>query len=113
MAKRIREQSRDEPVLVTGDFNAGEQNPAIAALTEDGKLLADTFRALHPDEKTSGTFHGFQGVPGDEKIDAILVRGPWRTLEAAVVHAHEGDRYPSDHFPVTATVALDEKNASR
>lgn len=108
IAQRIKAIPPDEPVLVLGDFNAGEQNPAIAALTDDGRLLRDSFRELHPRDEHAGTFHGFGGVPGKEKIDGIWMRGPWRVVDAAIVHAHEGARFPSDHFPVTATVALEE-----
>jgi len=106
IARRIKELASEEPVVVMGDFNAGEDNAAIAALTENGRLLEDTFRKLHPDKTQAGTFHGFSGNPGKEKIDAVFIRGPWQTSEAQIVDAHEGDRYPSDHFPVTATISL-------
>lgn len=108
IAQQIKGIPTNEPALVMGDFNAGEQNPAIAALSDDRRLLRDTFRELHAGDQDAGTFHGFGGVPGKEKIDGIWMRGPWRVVEAAILHAHEGDRYPSDHFPVTATVALEE-----
>ncbi len=92
----------DEPVLVTGDFNAGESNPAFAALLDGG--LADTFRALHPDATDVGTFHGFEGDRSGEKIDAVLASPGWRVREAWIVALREDGRYPSDHFPVMAVV---------
>ena len=95
----------DESVLVTGDFNAGESNPAFTALLEGG--LNDTFRTLHPDARDVGTFHGFEGDRSGEKIDAVLASPGWRVLEAWIVTLHDGSRYPSDHFPVMAVVGFE------
>jgi len=89
---------------VSGDFNAAEDNPAIVALTRGDALLRDTFRPLHPDEASSGTFHGFTGTAGAAKIDAILATPGWRVQDAAIVRLSRAGRYPSDHFPVTAVL---------
>ncbi len=105
-----RRRPRD-PFLVLGDFNAGETNPAFQTLlggTEaDGPLL-DVFRVVHPDATGVGTFHGFTGEAGPERIDAIFASGGWTVLDAEIVRAAEprdgGTRYPSDHYPVTAEV---------
>ena len=99
-----------EPVLLTGDFNAGESNPAFVALLEGE--LTDTFRALHPDATDVGTFHGFEGDRSGEKIDAILASPGWRVREAWLVTDQEGGRYPSDHFPVMAVASLAESAGS-
>jgi len=105
---RTRIEARDPkaPVIVTGDFNAGEKNPAVLAMLE-GNILRDTFRVKHPDESTVGTFTGFKfGQVQGEKIDYIFASDEWLVTEAAIVRTAKGDRYPSDHFPVTATLRL-------
>lgn len=94
--------SPGDPVLVTGDFNAGERNPAFLALLEGG--LTETFRELHPGAPDVGTYHGFAGDRSGEKIDAVLASPGWRTREAWIVTLSEDGRYPSDHFPVAAVV---------
>jgi endonuclease/exonuclease/phosphatase family metal-dependent hydrolase len=100
---------RDEPVIVTGDFNAGENNPAVVRLTagppdRPGRLV-DTFRVLHPDERDVGTFTGFRPDATDgDKIDYVLVEPGIEVLSASIVRTSRGGRYPSDHFPVVATV---------
>jgi endonuclease/exonuclease/phosphatase family metal-dependent hydrolase len=109
---RIRARSApDDPVLLMGDFNAGESNPAFRSLLRDDgasrTVLYDTFRAAQPDAVATGTYHAFSGDRAGEKIDAILASSEWRTLEADIVLFHEGGRYPSDHFPVTATLIRD------
>ena len=94
----------DDPVLVTGDFNAGEDNPAFRRLLAGG--LRDTFRDRHPDVDPVGTSKGFKGETDGGKIDAVLASAGWNVLEAAIVRTNDAGRYPSDHFPVTALVRL-------
>ncbi len=101
---------KQEPVVVLGDFNSGEANPAYRLLTDSTDspaLLHDTFRVLHPRDSIVGTFNGFRGDSTGEKIDHILVTRGWRTEDATIVRRSAGGRYPSDHFPVTATIRLE------
>lgn len=114
LMERIASRDRaDEPVIVMGDFNAGESNPAMRYLTgeielEDRRVnapLIDSFRAIHPDVEMVGTFTGFDpGRTDGEKIDAILVPPGVRVNAAEIVRERRDDRWPSDHFPVTATL---------
>jgi len=109
LLERIRTRAAPDPVIVTGDFNAGEENPAFQHLVGQDAVppLSDTFRALHPDTAgVIGTFHGFLGSVTGEKIDAVLATPDWVPLEAGIVHTSRDGRYPSDHFPVTAHLAL-------
>ena len=97
----------EDPVIVTGDFNAGETNPAFRQLLEAPKaLLVDTFRLIHPMAGEVGTFNGFEGATSGEKIDAVLASGGWEVVAAQIDRAARQGRYPSDHFPVTATLTL-------
>ncbi|HXW03890.1 MAG TPA: endonuclease/exonuclease/phosphatase family protein [Vicinamibacterales bacterium] len=103
----------EEPVIVTGDFNVGEQNPALHTLVgpptgagaSGPRLFVDTFRALHPDETTVGTYNAFKfGTVSGDKIDYILVPPGTEVMRADIVRTSRGERYPSDHFPVVAQV---------
>lgn len=109
LAERIRARSgADEPVIVTGDFNVGENNPALPVLLGGAApLLVDTFRVMHPDAKEVGTFTGFDPArtTGD-KIDYVLVTPGIGVRAAAIVRTAREGRLPSDHFPVTATLRL-------
>ena len=110
--RRIRRQG--EPVVVTGDFNAGEDNPAFRTLLEDPDVpLRDTFRVLHPEEEAVGTFHGFRGDTEGEKIDAVLADPSWNVQEAAIQRWRQAGAYPSDHYPVTAVLGWPSRGEQR
>jgi endonuclease/exonuclease/phosphatase family metal-dependent hydrolase len=95
-----------EPVIVTGDFNAGEDNPAVQTMVA-GKAFVDTFRVVHPDEKQVCTFNGFKAERIDgPKIDYVFVQPGTEVLSAAIIRTARDGKYPSDHFPVVATIRL-------
>ena len=112
LAERIAaRRATDEPSIVTGDFNAGEANPAVTRLTAAQgaapAMYLDSFRVRHPDEKSAGTFNGFKfGTTTGDKIDYVLVPPGTEVLDAAIIRTSRDDRYPSDHFPVVAKVLL-------
>ncbi len=104
---RIDTRAVPDPVIVTGDFNVGEANPALATLTGGGAPFVDTFRVLHPEVKDAGTFSNFKfGFHGTDKIDYVLVQPGTEVMSAEIVRFSQNNRYPSDHFPVTARVRL-------
>lgn len=105
---KSRLEARDPmaPAIVTGDFNAGEKNAAVAAMLEGGRLR-DTFRVKHADASPVGTFTGFKfGQTGGDKIDYVFATPEWTVTDAEIVRTARGDKYPSDHFPVTAVLTL-------
>ena len=106
LAERIAaRRGTGEPALITGDFNAGEDNRALSTLVNAGYV--DTFRVRHPDAREAGTFTGFDlTATTGPKIDYVLVPPGSEVLDAAIVRTSRDGRYPSDHFPVTARVRL-------
>lgn len=95
-------------ILVMGDFNAGESNPAFRALLSDARVpLVDVHRWFGPDEEWGGTFHGFAGGTSGEKIDAILMRrGDWVLAgDAGVDRRRWGALWASDHYAVWALLS--------
>jgi endonuclease/exonuclease/phosphatase family metal-dependent hydrolase len=101
-----------EPVVITGDFNAGEDNPALASLVPG--MFVDTYRVLHPKATDVATFNGFRPGPlTGPKIDYVLVQPGTAVLGAAIVRTMRDGRYPSDHFPVVARVRLRDPRAER
>jgi endonuclease/exonuclease/phosphatase family metal-dependent hydrolase len=102
LLERIGARDPKAPAVVTGDFNAGENNPAAVAMRG---AFADSFRLLHPGATEVGTFNGFKpGQTSGDKIDFVFVEPGTEVLDAAIVRTSRDGRYPSDHFPVTARV---------
>lgn len=119
LTERIGQRKHKEPFIITGDFNAGENNPAILYLKGKAVLgdekggesknpiaVVDTFRLLHSDAKDVGTFHEFKGICTGDKIDYIFTTPEVKILEAAILYDNIEGRYPSDHFPVTARLGF-------
>lgn len=109
----IRKQSDETPFVITGDFNAGETNSAILLLKGENRsdliessplTLIDTYREIHPQAREVGTFNGFKGTRTGDKIDYIFVSPNVKTKTAEIDSTHFDRRYPSDHFPVTASI---------
>lgn len=107
LLQRVADFDPDLPVIVTGDFNAeAATNPVHTALTAPA-AFSDTWVETHEAEPEIGTFHNFLGpdeAAGRARIDWILTRGPIETVEAEIVTNELDGQYPSDHFPVTATL---------
>ncbi len=102
LVKRIGEKNL--PVILTGDFNSTEDNPAIKAVLASG--LIDTFRALHKTGHNQGTFHAFKGNTDGEKIDYIFVSKEFNPVSSEIITTSYNGRFPSDHFPVSATIIV-------
>jgi endonuclease/exonuclease/phosphatase family metal-dependent hydrolase len=103
-----------DPVIVTGDFNADEESAAIRFMKGEALVdgasnplpLVDSFRALFPDETQVRTGHGFNGGTEGPKIDFIFMGPGQIAIAAEIDHSDSDGRYPSDHYPVTATLQL-------
>ena len=99
-----RDGSPGDALLVFGDFNSDESNPAFRALVGANTGLLDTYRAVHPDAAYVGTFNSFRGDSTQGKIDAILAGPGWQVTEASIDRRRWGALWASDHFAVAAVV---------
>jgi len=107
LLERTRAVSAELPVIVTGDFNAAaEASAPWQTLTEGG--FADAWLAAESTTGPEVTFGRFGPPPenGKRRIDWILVRGPVSAKRCETVLYNESGRYPSDHYPVVARLAL-------
>ena len=104
LLERIAARAPASPTIVTGDFNAGERNPAVVAMRGS---FRDSFRVLHASATEVGTFTAFRfGDTTGDKIDYVFVSADVEVLDAAILRDSRDGRYPSDHFPVTARVRV-------
>ena len=95
-------------VIITGDFNSGENSKPYQALfsaDSNGRTLIDTYRSYVPTTRDQeGTFHAFSGDQSGQRIDWIGATKNLSVEAAAIVSTASDNRYPSDHFPVTAVL---------
>jgi endonuclease/exonuclease/phosphatase family metal-dependent hydrolase len=97
-----------EAVLVMGDFNADEANPAYRIALAAGMLNA--FRQAHPGTREVNTFNGFQRdvpvvVTGGMIDHILLASADWRVRQAGIDRTRSRDgRWASDHFAVWARI---------
>jgi endonuclease/exonuclease/phosphatase family metal-dependent hydrolase len=116
---RLSARKHADPVILTGDFNSGENNPVVRYLKGEWELsatsngpsrnplpLVDTFRLLHKDAMDVRTAHGFKGDRVGQKIDYIFVQPGVDVLKAEILYDSKDNRYPSDHFPIMAALNL-------
>ena len=96
----MTQRAEDKPLILTGDFNANKDSFAYQLLTKDG--LFDVYRSANARDFAAGTFHGYGQVT--EPIDWVLASGHFEVTSAHVDDHHEGNLYPSDHYPITATL---------
>ena len=62
-------------------------------------VKADRFRV-----QESGTFYEFTGVTSRARIDVVYATPDLKVIDAAIVRSSLNGNYPSDHFPVRATL---------
>ncbi len=106
--QRIRDRGSNAPFIFMGDLNAAPDNAAIAALIKGPPALTDAWLALHKDTPAaeSGTFNAFTGKKDGAHIDYIFAPAEIKPLESAILHDAKDGNFPSDHFPVRATLRL-------
>ena len=99
---------RTNAYVLMGDLNAEPASTPITYLLDNKRApLVDGMRILQPDEKPIATFHGFEGGTKGPRIDYIFTSAGIRMTAAEVDRSHKADRYPSDHYPVVATISFE------
>ncbi len=120
--KRIAERAHPAPVVLTGDFNADEENPAIRALLgKEGErdalpVFQDAHRAKNRKSKNEATFNGWGEKVEGEKIDFVFVmksEPPVEVTYAEIVRDRYLGKAPSDHDPVMTVLCLPAKAVNK
>lgn len=98
------------PVVITGDFNSAIGSKPYQQLLDGGSpelSLVDTYRAIYPQAtEREGTSSRWNGNRSGARIDWILHSKQFSTLNAAIDYHNDQGQYPSDHYPVQATLRL-------
>lgn len=104
----------DAPLLLAGDFNAPEDEPAMVLIR---RHLQDCFRAVHA---RSPGFTWSRANPyarlfgdADRRLDYAFCATKARVREARVVLDHADPVFPSDHFGLFVIVEMERRAALR
>ncbi|CAG7625080.1 endonuclease/exonuclease/phosphatase family protein [Paenibacillus allorhizosphaerae] len=96
------------PLLLMGDMNCTPDSDAIRFFRgelEIGAVTSDLQDVFDHVEKPLGkTFNGFKGQVEGEPIDYIFTTKDWAVTHAKIDRSQYDGSYPSDHYPVTATL---------
>lgn len=91
------------PTLLSGDFNALPDSPAMCAFRTFAK------NRLHMRDILSNggaTLHRFRGGEGSGRIDYIFAGEEFGVSSAKTVRSDFDGRYASDHYPLLAALTL-------
>jgi len=108
LRERMASIAGGAPAILAGDFNASAgrrlYETVLGPLDGEDVTLFDAYRAAHPvRQRNEGTWHG-RGIRIPRRIDWILHTRHFAVVDAYIDRAKRNGRYPSDHFPVTATL---------
>jgi len=102
---RDRIDEAGNSAIVMGDFNMEPDNAGYAIMTQGEQGLLDSYRVAYPQLIRPGTFHDFTGRTDMESIDYIFVTRDLTVTDSAVLTQMIDNRYPSDHYPITAKIS--------
>ena len=109
LANRLPQLAQGRPIILIGDFNSTDTNPAYLTLTKAGTspaIFTDTYRELHPQiSPDEATFHAFTGRTAGSRIDFIFHTPQFQATDAQILRTPANNGvYPSDHYPITAVL---------
>jgi endonuclease/exonuclease/phosphatase family metal-dependent hydrolase len=108
-ARLVRGFEAGLPVVVCGDFNTPAGGVVHASLLERGGLR-DAWTEAAKDGSTGPELASYAGwgdpEPGGERIDWVLLGGPVDVESISLDVHRDGDRWPSDHLPLTARLKV-------
>ncbi len=111
--KNIAERTfKDDPYILTGDFNAVENSELITKICNSGNSgsglkFGYPYRKINPDVKDVASFNGFRDNYRNNIIDYIFTATEFTTVDAGIENHKVDGVFPSDHFPIWAVVEFE------
>jgi endonuclease/exonuclease/phosphatase family metal-dependent hydrolase len=103
MVQKIKEIAGDEPALLTGDLNGNRESEWYLTVA-NSVILKDAYTTVkHPYQNNSSS-NGFRIPRGMGVIDHIFMSKQFTASKWGILTDTYFGKFPSDHFPVMATV---------
>lgn len=97
-ADKIREQYKNIPVVVTGDFNQYSNGQGCTALEKNG--YTNVGKSLGQDNLL--TYNAWTREKDGSPIDFIFINGAFSAKDYSVIHYDNAKTNVSDHYMITA-----------
>lgn len=110
--RRLAALAGDLPIVMTGDLNADPRSAPYRILTSDtlaGAIapLRDAFRVSRAGHYgPTSTWTEFRAIEPERRIDYVLVSPSVEVLTHGILPDSWDGRFPSDHLPVLASLAI-------
>jgi len=105
MVQKIRAIAGNEPVLLTGDFNGNRESEWYQTLANSG-IVRDSYKDVKYPYENNSSSNGFRVPRGMGVIDHIFMSKHFSASKWGILTDTYFGKYPSDHFPVAATVTF-------
>jgi len=105
MVQKIKEIAGNEPVLLTGDLNGSRESEWYLTIANSG-LLKDVHSGVKFPYENNASSNGFRKPRGMAVIDHIFMSKQFTASKWGILTDTYFGKYPSDHFPVMATVSF-------
>lgn len=105
MVQKIKEIAGNEPVLLTGDLNGSRESEWYLTIANSG-LLKDAYSGVKFPYENNSSSNGFRVPRGMAVIDHIFMSKQFTASKWGILTDTYFGKYPSDHFPVMATVSF-------
>jgi len=104
--KEIKRIAGTQPVIFMGDLNGGNETSWYKTMANSG-ILKDTYKEAKDPYVRNGSFNDFGSeINSDEIIDHIFISKQFSVLKWGILSDTYHGKYPSDHFPVMATLKM-------
>lgn len=108
--QRIDEIAGTDALVLTGDFNATEDEAPYKILTEQdqGPVNVKLYDGFHHSQfehhGPTTTWNGFEQITGGRRIDYIFVNPGFSVIRHGILTDIRNGHFPSDHLPVVAEI---------
>jgi endonuclease/exonuclease/phosphatase family metal-dependent hydrolase len=119
LRRLVEVAGRGTPLVVVGDMNATPDSEPYRVLTATGgsdgpPLLRDAFFASQsPNHGPTSSWNGFRAIEPGRRIDYVLVSAGIEVLQHGILSDTFDGRFPSDHLPVLAEIAIPVSSGPR
>lgn len=105
MLAKIAQLAGGSPALLTGDFNGGRDSEWYQRLAKS-TLIKDVYASVKFPYENNSSANGFRTPRGKTVIDHIFMTKQFSASRWGILTDTYFGKFPSDHFPVLAEVAL-------